>query len=75
MACEGKTARSPPRRTRLRRSSLRREGEMADRPEGKDGVDSPLWLRGLAALLLLLLGGAISWAVWIAALNFQRIGV
>jgi hypothetical protein len=48
---------------------------MADRPEGKEGVDSPLWLRGLAALLLLLLGGAISWAVWIAALNFQRIGV
>lgn len=48
---------------------------MTDRLEGKEVVDSPLWLRALGALLLLLLGGAIGWAVWIAALNFQRIGV
>jgi hypothetical protein len=37
--------------------------------------ESPVWLRGLGALLLVLMGGAIGWALWIAVQNFGRIGV
>ena len=36
---------------------------------------SPVWIRGLGVLLLALMGGAVGWALWIAANNFQRIGV
>lgn len=48
---------------------------MSNGIERGDTPDSPVWLRGLGALLLALLCGAIAWALWIAALNFSRIGV
>lgn len=35
----------------------------------------PVWLRGLGAVLLMLLAASMAWALWIAALNFDRIGV
>jgi hypothetical protein len=38
-------------------------------------VASPVWIRGLGALLLIVMGGAVGWTLWIAALNFMRIGV
>ncbi len=48
---------------------------MSESIERGDDVRSPVWLRGLGALLLLLLAASVGWALWIAALNFDRIGV
>jgi hypothetical protein len=48
---------------------------MSNEIEREDAPESPIWLRGLGGLLLALLAGAIGWALWIAALNFGRIGV
>lgn len=48
---------------------------MTEDIERGDDIQSPIWLRGLGALLLVLLAASMGWALWIAALNFDRIGV
>ena len=48
---------------------------MSNGIERLGALESPVWLRGLGALLLVLMGGAIGWALWIAIQNFGRIGV
>jgi len=54
---------------------VRREETMSNGIERVGAPESPVWLRGLGALLLVLMGGAIGWALWIAVQNFGRIGV
>jgi hypothetical protein len=48
---------------------------MSNELEGADAPESPVWLRGLGALLLAILALSIVWTTWIAAQNFARIGV
>jgi hypothetical protein len=48
---------------------------MSNATRSLQSVASPVWIRGLGALLLVVMGGAVGWALWIAAINFTRIGV